>query len=578
MLVSRLQRSQKQRGRWGRKLSRLLLLGLLGLVLVSTTASMYAASVQAPLATSGNASPKDETVFVNLGNDGAVREVYVVNTFHALTGALLDFGAYSSVQNLSDEREISLSDGRVERVGGTQEEQVFRYQGTLEQVALPWLFNVGYQLNGKTLTAEQLLGASGRLRISISVRPNPAAPSHFADRYTVQAVVPLLVDKAADVYASGATSLLVGNRLTLGFVVQPGESHLQTIEATVRDFALPRMEITAFRAAKVQGAWRDTLESALSGLTGGLTEMVGGTTTLRNGLSTLHTGVGELRSSLIPLTNGALEFEAALNEYAQGVEEFAAGLADLHAADLEVQKAGQLMLGHITAVQSGYNDLSTGLSELRAQGSGARELANALLASPDPAVSQLAHAALLQLAALERLEQGLTRANAGLAEFASGQTTLAQQKEALSQGLAQAAGSSAALAEGGSEIAASGSVFLGGVAALPAGIRTLYANTRRLPGDVDKLIAGQRLMLSGVRDSRRDLGRLLGEGRDRSVISFADPLRGNARSVQFVFVTSPIEAEHYTVTLPELPVPTTLTERIVELVRRILLLGRESTR
>ncbi len=572
MIVSRLQRSKEQGRLWRKQFC---LLVLLALVIVTASVSLSAQGAM-PRGGVSTASPKDETVFAQLAHDGRAREVWVVNTFRAAAGPLLDYGAYSAVENLTDDRAITLEGGRVEVAAGATEQSVFRYQGKLAHTQLPWLFTIAYQLDGESVTAERLLGASGRLRLSIAVRPNPQAGHHFTDSYTLQATVPLFVDKSEDVYAPGATSLLVGNRQTLGFMVQPGESHEQTIEATVRDFALPSIEITAFRAGEVRGAWRDDLETAMSELSDGLADMVSGSTRLQGGLADLHAGVGELSASLTPLTDGTRRFEAALGEYATGVGEFAAGLSALLAADLELGRAGQSMVGPLTSLQGAYADVANGLRELRAHSVGVHELATTLRASPDPAVSELAQIVLLQLTTLEQLERGLEQANRGLGEFGAGHDALAQQQEAFSQGLGRAVASSTALAEGISEIAASGSELLGGVAALPAGVSALHTHTGELPRRVTQLVDGQRQMLSGVHAARRDLRSLLGEGREEVALSFADSARADARSVQFVFLTSPVTKVRHSVTLPQLPAPTTLAERIFYLVRRILAFGRES--
>lgn len=578
-MLTRVQRNLKQKGAWRRRLGAVLL-GLLAVVLASTAASMQAQSAvpRGALVAGTTASPKDETVYVTLGHDGAVREVYVVNTFRRPTGPLTDYGNFSAVQNLSDEREIVVHNGRVEIAAGTEEPAVFRYQGRLENVATPWLFAIRYHLNGEEVTAEQLLGASGRLRMTIDVRPNPVAPSHFADRYTVQVTVPMVVDRVAAVHAPGVTELLVGNRLTLGFAVQPSESHVQVIEADVSNFTLPRFEISAFRAAAPQGAWRDNLESAFSGLTYGLAEMVAGSSALQGGLSELHTGVGEIDSSLVPLSDGAAQFAAALAAYAAGVSEFAAGLEALAAGEQKLQQADQQILVHLTALQDAYTAVGSGLSQLAAEQSGVRELANSLLASPDPAVRLLAQATMQQLAAAQELERGLSQANAGMAELVAGQATLAQEKEAFRQGLGRAATSATEIASGGGEIARSGRSLLAGIPVLRDGISSLYAATGTLPQRIGQLVAGQRQMLSGVRDARSEMSELLGDGQDEAVISFVDPKRANARSVQFVFFTPPLETERRAATPPAPEVTTTLWERIVELVRRVWLFGRESTR
>jgi len=193
-------------------------------------------------------------------------------------------------------------------------------------------------------------------------------------------------------------------------------------------------------------------------------------------------------------------------------------------------------------------------------------------------VSHLAQATLQQLVALEELEKRISQVNTGLTLYATGQAALAQEKEALAQGLERAAASATELATGGSEIARFGGRFVAGIPALRDGVRSLFVNTGALPQRVGQLIAGQRQMLSGVREARNDMSGLLGEGEDEAVVSFADPKRANAHSVQFVFVTPPLEHERRAPTPPAQEAPTTLRERILALVRRVWLFGRESAR
>ena len=53
------------------------------------------------------AAVKDENVYVNLNGDGSVADVYVVNEYMLDADTdIVDYGEYSSVENLSSEEEI----------------------------------------------------------------------------------------------------------------------------------------------------------------------------------------------------------------------------------------------------------------------------------------------------------------------------------------------------------------------------------------------------------------------------------------------------------------------------------------
>jgi len=544
-------------------------LALTCLLALSVTAHTNTAfvPVSAPSAT---ATPKDETVFVNLASDGALREVQVVNTFRSATGGLVDYGDYAEVTNLSNTRPLALGAGRVSIALEEQIETTFRYQGRLADAVLPWLFSFTYQLDGKLVPAALLLGQSGRLTISVAVRPNPMAIRHFSDHYTVQVVVPLLVDRSSEVRAEGATAMLVGNRLNLAFTVMPGESLTQSITAEVHDFALPPIEISALRMARPQGEWLDELDAGFTGLTGGMESIIHGTTTLRDGLSALHAGVGEISASLTPMLTHAGQFQDGLAQSAVGIAALSAGLTEIYGGQSALNTGERILTGNLPALKSGYANLAAGSAAVLTESALVSQLATTLAASPDPFVKQLAEATLAQLAAIESLQQGLAQANAGLEDYARARAHLSSQNEALLQALESAASSSRTLAAGLGHVAQAGTDLIGGLSALPQGINELHISTAPLPNHVGALVAGQRSIQRGISDTRTGLGQLLGEGPQTPVISFASPERAQATSVQFVMVTPPVEAAPRTRVPEEHATPTTLWQRVVDLARRIV--------
>lgn len=57
---------------------------------------------------------KEEVVYVNLGNDGSVREINVVNIFgENAEGAITDYGKYLNVRNMTTTDMIDYSDDTI---------------------------------------------------------------------------------------------------------------------------------------------------------------------------------------------------------------------------------------------------------------------------------------------------------------------------------------------------------------------------------------------------------------------------------------------------------------------------------
>ena len=550
-------------------------IALVLLLALSVTAySNASAPSQHSLATAP--SPKDETVFVNLESDGSVREVNIVNTFRAPTGPLLDYGMYSLVTALGEGSKITLSAGRVDIVPALSP-GIVRYQGRLLEATLPWLFSFTYYLDGQQVEAGELLGVNGRLSISLSIRPNPLAIRHFSDHYTLQAVIPLWVDRVSDVEASGATAMLVGSRLNLAFTVMPGESHHQVISATVRDFAMPGIEMSAMRLARPQGAWLEDLDQGFAGLTGGLEGIIGGTTELEHGLRSLHAGVGELSTSLAPLAEHAEQFTGGLQRYATSVDAFGRGLTELYEGQVALNQGSRLAQENLPALQDGYNNIARKASEVVAAGAAVRLLAEPLVGSADSHLRELAEASLLQLAALEALAQSLAQANAGLAMYAEGVTELASQQGSLTQGLSQAAGAAQSLTAGIGELSQGATELMDAVGTLPEGIKALHSQTSHLPQHVRELATGQKSVARGLAQAQGRLLELLGGGPEAPVISFASPERASATSVQFVLVTMPVQATPAPRIAVE-PAPATgLWQRLLKLAERITTMLHKGT-
>lgn len=170
-------------------------------------------------------------------------DIYIVNMF-ALDSKteIRDYGAYSSVRNLTSEADISL-DG--DSVTVSAEAGTFYYQANLKDAQLPWNISVAYMLDGKNVAADELAGANGHLVISGSVTKNKLADGDFYEAYMVQATVLLDTVKCRNIQTEGATEANVGADKQLSYMKLPGQDLSFTIETDVTDFSMEGISLNA---------------------------------------------------------------------------------------------------------------------------------------------------------------------------------------------------------------------------------------------------------------------------------------------------------------------------------------------
>lgn len=292
-----------------------------------TAALCLAAACMAPVYAETANTEKEENVYVSLAGDGSVADIYIVNMF-ALDGKteIRDYGAYSSVRNLTSEADISL-DG--DSVTVSAEAGTFYYQGNLKDAQLPWNISVAYMLDGKNVAADELAGANGHLVISGSVTKNKLTDGDFYEAYMVQATVLLDTVKCRNIQTEGATEANVGADKQLSYMKLPGQDLSFTIETDVTDFSMEGISLNAVPLA-IHMEKPDT------------SELDGQIDDLQDGAQQLDDGAKELAA----VASGAASLVAGANTLSGG----AAGLAG---ATSELSSGLSLLAGQSAALQSG---------------------------------------------------------------------------------------------------------------------------------------------------------------------------------------------------------------------------------
>jgi putative membrane protein len=205
---------------------------------------------------------KTEVVYARLDAMGTVEGVYIVNSFETLEPAQVkDFGRYVKVTNLSGLEPLSYNDEALEL---SLERGRFYYQGDQGSRELPWIFSIGYSLNGATVAPQALPGADGKLEITLDVGVNEALKA-YAQSMTLQITLTLDGDKCLDIQAPKASIASAAGDKTLVYVILPGQSASYTLSAQVEDFAMAGLQIAGVRMAMDLEQYEAVATQALQG-------------------------------------------------------------------------------------------------------------------------------------------------------------------------------------------------------------------------------------------------------------------------------------------------------------------------
>jgi putative membrane protein len=257
---------------------------------------------------------------------------------------------------------------------------------------LPVSVAVSYELDGESISPDDLVGRSGTLVATYTIKNESSEPTEltYEDAYgetrteTTDLPLPLagqfestLPKNFSDVTAEGGVVAGDGRgntklKWTL-ILFEPLGDLEQTLSYTaqVTDVSLPPATVQVVPVTIDQtplssgnAAYTDAVESTL--------ELTEGATTIDTNLLKIADGAGQLLDGLVRLADGAGELNDGLNVAAPGSQQLAAGASD--AAD-----GGRQLSTGLGELSGGAIRLSDGLEQAR---SGSQQLADGLKAAP----------------------------------------------------------------------------------------------------------------------------------------------------------------------------------------------------
>ena len=323
-----------------------------------------------PVRAADENTPKEENVYVNLNQDGSVDGIYVVNAYRLDKDTqIVDYGNYESVKNLSSDAEIQLKKGTVTVDAQAGE---FFYQGNLQSAELPWEISISYTLDGKKVSARELAGKNGKLKISIHVGQNDKADSAFFENYLLQITLTMDMNRCSSLEAPGATVANVGTDKQLVYNVLAGREKDITVTADVLDF---EMDGISFQGLPMN-LDVDREVFSLDDLHDQAGEISDAADEFSNGAQDLEGGVNSLREGVEGLQSGAESLKEGIDSYAEGAGALGDGIDTLQDGSNDLADGAQELVDGIVSLQDGANQLRDGYTGENGAASGARKLAD----------------------------------------------------------------------------------------------------------------------------------------------------------------------------------------------------------
>lgn len=303
---------------------------------------------------------KKESVYTVLNTDGSIKSITVSDNLHSEGG----FKDYQDKSNLKDVVNLKSNDPVVSNSNGyvwNSDEKDIYYQGTSKE-ELPLTFKITYKLDGSEYKAEDLLGKSGHLTISIKVN-NSSKQSYYVKGRTYNLATPFVTGLTAmfdedsfknvtvdngTVTSDSSHSVVVGVmvpglRNGLSQVLDADLIHKLddfliddiTIEADVTDYVSPTIMMaaaTSSDALKDEFSDVDGVSSIfdkLDDLKEATNELIDGSDSLYDGAVKLNDGVGTLKDGAKKLSDGANDLYKGATDLSNGASTLYTGLNTL---------------------------------------------------------------------------------------------------------------------------------------------------------------------------------------------------------------------------------------------------------
>ena len=326
-------------------------------VAIALLASFSLTALGTPIASAAEKStPKEEVVYVNLDDNGSVKDVEVVNIFNVdKTSVITDYGDYSSVRNMNTTDKISYLNGKTTIDAGKGR---IYYEGKQKDNTIPWDISITYFLDGKEYSADEIAGKSGKLKIKIKITDNKQSDDNFFDGFALQTTVTLDTDKCSNITANGATEANVGSNKQLTYTTMPSKGADIEIKADVKDFEMSGISINAVPLSL-------EIDVDDKALTDKVSEMSNATSKINDGAKSVDDGAGELKNSVKgELKDGSIKLLDGAEDLKNGASELKGGTVQLKDGTSSLKVGAESLDSGVNSLNTGMKTVENGLKQL----------------------------------------------------------------------------------------------------------------------------------------------------------------------------------------------------------------------
>ena len=330
---------------------------------------------------------KDENVFLFLNPDGSIQSQVVSDWLHSDNGLrdVTDRTSLTDITNLKSDAAYTLNGDAL--TWDTDDHDVY-YQGSSTQTP-PVTASIRYELNGQEMTAAEMLGKAGHVKITVKLTNHlkktyqigGAARSVYTPFATVVSMA-LGADDFTNVKAEHGTVQTDSQTQLVAFVTLPGMQETfkglltgdlsdlndklldeVTLEADTDAFVMPTILLAA--SSSVEDL-RDTVDDIPS-LDETLNEVRDGMDELKDGSADLDDGAHELDDGAHDLHDGAQELDDGASDLKDGAKDLDDGAKELNDKMGEFSAKYTEFDAGVSGAKSGMETLCAGLAKMKGQ-------------------------------------------------------------------------------------------------------------------------------------------------------------------------------------------------------------------
>lgn len=284
--------------------------------------------------TSSSATPaKDETVYVKVDDAGNQKDVTVSDQLKNISslGTIDDVSDLKDIKNVKGDETFSENNGKLVWQGDKKD---ICYQGTTTK-KIPVGMKVTYELDGKKVSADDLEGKSGHLKIHYEYQ-NTSADSGKYTPFLMATGLLMDGEKFSNVTVDNGKVISDGDRnIVIGMGLPQLKEQLTSVSSKVDDLDIPdsftvEADVTDYEKVEaVTVATNEVFNEVGTDKFDSLGELKDSMTELQDASNKLVSGSGELKDGLDTLLSSSGTLVSGIDQLASGGNTLASGTGSL---------------------------------------------------------------------------------------------------------------------------------------------------------------------------------------------------------------------------------------------------------